>query len=131
MAGYTLLELLVVLGIIGLVATLAAPLVGKAIASAALNADARSLATYLRTQQQLAQSGQRTIAIGDADGASQEVQQKAGLSGQARFAVSNAPLEYFPDGTTTGGSITLHEHDQTTTVSVSWLTGAISIGSAP
>jgi general secretion pathway protein H len=126
MSGYTLLELLVVLAMIGLVAALAAPLVGTAIASATINADTRTLVTYLRAQKQLAQSLQQPIAI---DGTT--ASHAAELSGQAKLSIADAPLEYFPDGTTSGGRIILREYGQTRTVIVAWLTGGIAIGDTP
>jgi general secretion pathway protein H len=130
-AGYTLLELLVVLAMIGFVAALAAPLAGNAVASATLNADARSLATYLRSEQQIARSEQRVVGIGNGADARALLERSAGLSPQAQLTIADAPLEFFADGTASGGRVTLREDGRTKTVAVAWLTGAIAIEDAP
>ena len=67
-SGYSLLELLVVLAILGLVAAVATPLVSTSVERMTLNADARLLATRLRALRELALDQQKEIVL-TADGA--------------------------------------------------------------
>lgn len=67
-AGYSLLELLVVLAIMGLIATVAVPAVVGSVDRVTLTADARATATKLRAWRNVALDGQTEVAV-TADGA--------------------------------------------------------------
>lgn len=128
-AGFTLLEMLVVLVVLGLAAGL---VLGRG--------PARSARLDLRAQsQQIAQS--LRSARGQAIASNRRV--TFVLDGAGRFAVDGgtvrtipAPMQaslqpaaivFAPDGSTSGGRITLVEGPSRMIVGVDWLTGRVSV----
>ena len=131
-AGYTLLELLVVIAIVSLITALAAPAAVRAIASATINADARRLAGDLRQLQQIAEERQETITISNA-ASGIKIEPDAGLELPAENVVladATHRLVYFADGTTSGGTLRVSEEGRSIDLDVAWLTGSIAIGEA-
>jgi prepilin-type N-terminal cleavage/methylation domain-containing protein len=61
--GYSMLELLVVLAIMGLIATVAVPVVSTSVERMTLGADARSLATQLRDLREAALDEQKDVVV--------------------------------------------------------------------
>lgn len=126
-AGYTLIELLVVLAIIGLLAALATPMAGQAIAGATLRADSRTIVSLLRAQQHAAVEEQRTVTVAPSDVQSMRGDYRLG----ADASVSGDAVAFYPDGTSSGGTLHLREGARALDVQVAWLTGAASVGEAP
>jgi general secretion pathway protein H len=138
--GFTLMELLVVLGILGLVLTLAVPSLGRSLPGLQLQTDARTVAAALREARMLAIGGnretrlvvdveQRTLQLGDGDAV--RLNPQLGIS--LLTAASEAPaaetggISFFPDGTSTGGRVTLSLGERQRHVVVDWLTGKVSV----
>ena len=140
-AGFTLVELLVVLVIMGLVAALTLPTFGSGVSTTALKGAARDIAAGLR------------LARGQA--ITQRVESSLELDVVARsFRVPPDPrvhtlpagidlklftaqrdlvndqvglVRFFPDGGSNGGRITLVAGERQYDVDVDWLTGRIAI----
>ena len=139
--GFTLLELLIVLFLMGLAYGLAAPMVGSGAVTLELKSATRQLAAGLRKA--------RGTAIAQRDDALLTVdveQRRFALSGDSKiyplpkaidielFTAQSEQLEekvgnirFFPDGTSTGGRITLTAGGTSFTVDVDWLTGKVVI----
>jgi len=138
--GFTLLELLVVLTLIGLLLVVMPPLITSG-GGIGLEVAARDLASALRTAQSRAISQNREVALVldlnahryriDPAGAVHAL--PADLDLGLRTARSElvdratGAIRFFPDGSSTGGEITLGTEAQTVHVAVDWLTGRISI----
>jgi general secretion pathway protein H len=137
--GFTLMELLVVLGILGLVLALAVPSLGRSLPGLQLQTDARTVAGALREARMLAIGGnretrlvvdveQRTLQLGEG-----VVRLNPQLGISLLTAASEAPaaetggISFFPDGTSTGGRVTLSLGERQRHVVVDWLTGKVSV----
>jgi len=140
--GFTLIEMLVVLGVLALVTAMILPMMTGTQSKADVDAAARELVAALRSTRNLAMmhghseaflldTGSGTFRAGK-DGAPQRV------SGNVRLALVTATQEqisdkaggirFFADGSSTGGGVKLAKgkvHDQ---VLVDWLTGRVSRG---
>jgi general secretion pathway protein H len=139
--GFTLLELLIVLFLMGLAYGLAAPMVGSGAVTLELKSTTRQLAAGLRKA--------RGNAIARRDDATLTVdveQRRFSLSGDSKiyplpksidinlFTAQSEQLEekvgnirFFPDGTSTGGRITLTAGGSSFAVDIDWLTGKVVI----
>ncbi len=139
--GFTLLELLIVLFLMGLAYGLAAPMVGSGAVTLELKSATRQLAAGLRKA--------RGTAIAQRDEATMTVDvelRRFSLSGDSKiyplpkaidielFTAQSEQLEekvgnirFFPDGTSTGGRITLTAGGSSFAVDVDWLTGKVVI----
>jgi general secretion pathway protein H len=137
-AGFTLVELLVVLVIVALVAMLVTPITGRSSDDAKIKAAARTFAADLRWLRQHAVSQRRetsaTIEI-MANRYARSVDNftralpphakivfKPAIPGQS---VADPRIRFFPDGTSTGGQIDLASSARTYQVSVSWPFGHV------
>ena len=122
-SGYTLVELLVVIGIIGLIAAIAAPATSRMIAAAEFRAEARAVETIARKCQSEALAKQRTLVISTAA----ELNSTCGGVLEKKITLTfDNPIRWFADGTTTGGRLTIQRGDIKRTVNVAWLTGTIT-----
>ena len=140
--GFTLLELMVVLviGAIAYVVILGVPLRGASTAD--LKAAARTLAAGLRQAQTTAMATRRdAILTLDLDAREFEVSGTAGARSLPRGielklytaqteAVSEKKggIRFYPDGSSTGGRITVASGERKYLVDVDWITGRVSIG---
>jgi general secretion pathway protein H len=140
MRAFTLFEMLAVIILIGIAAAAVAISVAHGLASARINAAAGELAAALRaTRTQAIMHGQQRIFQVDTReevyrGADQhDVRLPKGLELSVTSAASDqtggdiARIRFFPDGSSTGGRITLRSGRREWHVNVSWLTGAISV----
>jgi general secretion pathway protein H len=140
MRAFTLLEMLAVIILIGIAAAAVSISVTHGLASARINAAAGELAATLRaTRTQAIMHGQQRVFQVDTRqatyrGADQrDVRLPKGLDLSVTSAASDqsggdiARIRFFPDGSSTGGRITLRSGRREWHVNVSWLTGAISV----
>jgi general secretion pathway protein H len=137
--AFTLLEMLAVIILIGIAATAVAISISHGLASARINAAAGELTAALRaTRTQAIVHGQPRIFQVKMDdetyrGADQrDVRLPKGLqlevtSAKKDMSGGTARIIFFPDGSSTGGRITIRSGQREWHVNVSWLTGAITL----
>ena len=138
--AFTLLEMLAVIILIGIAAAAVSISVAHGLASARINAAAGELAASLRVTrtQAIVHGQQRIFQVNTLDdtyrGADQrDVRLPKGLQLSVTSAASDqsrgdiARIRFFPDGSSTGGRITIRSGRREWHVNVSWLTGAISL----
>jgi general secretion pathway protein H len=140
-AGFTLLELIVVLalGAIIYAVILSAPL-GRA-SSADLKASARTLASGLRQAQTMAMASRRDAVL-TLDVESREyitsgetqprrlpenIELKLYAAQSEVTSERRGSIRFYPDGSSTGGRITVFSGERKYLVDVDWLTGRVSI----
>jgi len=140
-SGFTLLELVVVLFILGLAYAVAGPLLGDNVSGLDLKAASRQLAAGLRKARGIAvtERGQTVLTL-DVDG------RKFSISGDAKIYDLPKKLDYslftaqseisqekigsirfFPDGSSTGGRITVSAGEARQAVDVDWVTGKVQV----
>jgi general secretion pathway protein H len=141
--GFTLIEMVVTLAILAFVAALALPQLSGAQAKTDLRSAARELAAGLRTvrSQAMAHGRSDTFAIDTAQGAfragtgatvrrvGKSIRLVLVTATQERIDANSGSIRFFPDGTSTGGGISLSEGKRNALVLVDWLTGRVSFGS--
>lgn len=121
--GYTLIELLVVIGIMALIAAIATPMASHLVQAATLRSDTSRMLTGLRQLQDRAVRTQQAISIESSDvGLKISDGVPVSLSESTKAEVAT-PIIYYPDGTTSGGTIALHNGSRETDISIAWLTG--------
>lgn len=139
--GFTLLEILVVLVIAGLMLTLVPPLFGGAVSGVRLKGAARELTVVLREtrSQAIIRNAELTIDL-DLESPAYRVGGMSPQSLPAGVALSVRPvtgaadpgsnrhvLHFFPDGSSSGGQITVSGGTQAYHIKVDWLTGSIRV----
>ncbi|MFK2915832.1 GspH/FimT family pseudopilin [Dyella koreensis] len=138
--GFTLLEMLAVILLIGIAAAAVSVSVSQGLASARVNAASGELAAALRaTRAQAIVRGQEQVFDVDTRkntyrGSDQrDVRLPQGMRLSITSAKEDQPnattgrIRFFPDGSSTGGHITLQREQRRWQVNVSWLTGAVSV----
>lgn len=139
--GFTLLEMLIVLAIAGTVLATLVPSFGPAIARAQLSSATRDIASALRYCR-----GQAMLKGQDALFELNINKHFYQVSGRPKVYALPADIElglyttssetidegkgrirFFPDGSATGGRVTLIAHKQTRVIDVNWLTGEVKI----
>lgn len=139
--GFTLIELLVVLAVLTLIVGVAAPLFSNALPGLELKSAAREVAAGLRSARSEAIARNREAAF-TLDVASR----RFAVSGREEIRKLPAELEisfvtahserldettgvirFFPDGSSTGGRVSLASGAREYHVDVDWFTGRISI----
>ena len=139
--GFTLLEVLVVLVLMGLAYAMAMPMIGSGAATLELKSTTRQLAAGLRkargnaiTQRRetvlTLDVGKRRFALtGDpkehALPARVEISLLTARSEQLEDQIGN--IRFFPDGTSTGGKITLSVGETRQALNIDWLTGKVVV----
>ena len=139
--GFTLLELLVVLFILGVSISVLAPVVAKRAPGLQLKADTSLVAATLREARSFSirDNTQVDVVVDvsartlqphyDAD--ERKLENELGMSLlTATSEVQNTgrgTIRFFPDGTSTGGRIRLISETQANDVVVNWLTGYVEI----
>lgn len=140
--GFTLVELLVVLAIVVVVLATAPPLVANAFPGVELKSTARQLAAGLRTARERALvvqadavfeidveehwfgvsgGGDRRTAIPERLGV------KLVTADQELASQTRGGIRFFPDGSSTGGRVTVSYGERGYDIGVDWLTGRIRI----
>lgn len=138
--GFTLLEMLAVILLIGIAAAAVSVSVSQGLASARVNAASVEMAAALRaTRAQAIVTGKEQVFDVDIrkntyKGADhRDVRLPSGMKLSITSAKEDQPnsstgrIRFFPDGSSTGGHITLQREQRKWQVNVSWLTGAVSV----
>jgi general secretion pathway protein H len=140
-AGFTLLELLVVFGIIALAGLFAMPLLTRPAGDATLIATARSLASNMRMARAAAIRGnaERTLTIDLArrrfwvDGLTGASAIAKGIAvdfvtlQKEQLSAGQGRIRFFADGSATGGNVILRAGRRTVAVRLDWMTGHASV----
>ena len=138
--GFTLLELLVVLAIAAGIAALVMPQLSNAIAFFELKSGARQLASALQAARgrAIARDGEVAVIVDvqkrmyRTTGASEVRPMSPDLTLTLETAGSDVlndqvgAIRFFPDGSSTGGRLTLAAGGRKYVVSVNWLTGRVT-----
>ncbi len=139
--GFTLVELLVVLTVIGLIIALAPMAMNRAMPSLELRTTTRELAAALRNTRSTAIRDNREMALTlDVDDSWYRLDGRDGeqtINPEIELKLLTATIEaedesvgrirFFPDGTSTGGQITLARGGDTYYILVDWLSGRVQI----
>ena len=138
-AGFTLLELIVALAIMGLTFALAAASIRLSNGGPRLQPVAVSMAADIRFARSEAMASNRTVGVNfDAKAHSyrigagrpvalpRSVAFKLVASEEFRRASDVGHLVFFPDGSSTGGQLTLSDRDLSITLMIDWLTGSVT-----
>lgn len=143
-AGFTLLELVVTLGLVALTLALALPAMRAATDQSRYKVVVARLAADLRTARALAMTSGRTVAFQLAP-----AERSYTLAGRLRWPFPPAvgvslrspaalrpragasQIDFFPDGSSSGGRLAVTEHAATSTIAVDWLSGAVSVRDGP
>ncbi len=140
-AGFTLIELIVVLVVMALASALAIPLVYKALATAEVSGAVRQLSSGLRyARSQAITNNRETVFMVDVEKRNYGVGTGAVMATVAesldltlvtaeseRLSDELGGVRFFPNGTSTGGRIDISDGLRTYSVAVDWLTGRVSI----
>jgi general secretion pathway protein H len=135
-AGFTLVEMLVVVVITALIASVALPMLGRPSEKSRLRAMADATIAALRiTREAAIVRNMETVLMIDVDGHTlqsvavplrrfaPEVVAKLQFAAPEQAGKSAGGFRFFPDGSSTGGTLTLSLHDQRELICVQWLTG--------
>lgn len=138
--GFTLLEIIVVMAIIGLASVLAASAMGGGFKGMQLKAAAKQIASNLRyTRAEAIQTGTPQRFVIDPHAHTWqapkrhhgEIPEKLGIAffGAREVQPANGigAIQFFPDGAATGGRIQLTSGTAVWNVDVTWLTGQVEI----
>lgn len=140
--GFTLSEMLVVLGILAMAGLFAMPLVNRPIGDAVLTATARKLANEMRIARAAAIAGntERTLTIDLArrrfwvDGVTGATAIADGIAvdfitiHREQISARQGRLRFFTDGSATGGNVILRTGRRAIAIELDWMTGHASLG---
>lgn len=139
--GFTLIELLLVIVIIALAAAVAVPNIGSGNQAASINGAAREMASALRFARGHALTHQKeTVLLLNLEENSYQLTDKKKIykiakdiavtldAAQSQVVDENqGGIRFFPDGSSTGGRITLELAENKRQLDVNWLTGQVEI----
>jgi general secretion pathway protein H len=138
--GYTLLELLIVLAIVGIATAATGQLVVQRLPGIQVNADSAAVAALIREARSIAirdnreQSvvidlNTRLLRIGSG-GRQHQLEGNIGISlltASSELNGDQGAIRFFPDGTSTGGRVRLFADARANEIIVHWLTGNVEI----
>jgi general secretion pathway protein H len=141
--GFTLIELLVVLLIFGLLVSLAPPAFKRVLPGLELKSGARELAAVFRESRNRAIRDNRATAV--VIDVQEKIYQVEGRSfplpqtfeiqlftaESERLSETTGRIRFFPDGTSTGGRVTLESDDTAYYIVADWLSGRVEIVDLP
>lgn len=137
-AGYTLLELLVVLGVIALMVAVVPSIYSSLVPSFQFAQFANTVANVSRdTREQARQEGRQLTILIDAE-KNQIITPQNSLSPPAAFDValeSASPfsdgeldsITFYPNGMSSGGRLILRHNSLTRTIEYDWISGAVEV----
>lgn len=136
--GFSLVELLVVLAIIALAAALVIPTVGSGQSNRMVKQSADAIAGVLQESrlrslarnEEVSVDFNTTTRVFSASGADFQVPENIEiklLSAKGNALDADPKFTFFPDGSSTGGSITLSDDRKSSRVAIHWLTGRIAV----
>lgn len=141
-AGFSLLEIMIALAILALAVTLVGAAFGRSSVGLRFDAATRELALNLREAQARAlRSGRDVALVIDVDTRlyrlqdDPQVQLPEGITlnvisaGEVMASSRRPVISFAPDGSSTGGAIRLSLEDRSSTISIDWLTGAVTTAS--
>jgi len=137
--GFTLIELLLVLVIMGMAAAVVAPNIGTGRQTAVLRAATRELASALRyvRAQALIRQRDSELLLDLQHNSYQVTGRERPYTLDAEIAITldtaaseiqdaaRGSIRFFPDGSSTGGKITLELAERKSQITVNWLTGLV------
>ncbi len=139
--GFTLIELLVVLTVIALIATLATPMIQRAVPGVEIKTAAEGLRTELRLARSAAiRDNRETWLLIDVDAGTYQ-RDRAGrvrtvppairltllTARREQIDETQGRIRFFPDGTSTGGAVRLRREARAYEVAIDWFDGRVSI----
>ncbi|HEY1707122.1 MAG TPA: GspH/FimT family pseudopilin [Rhizomicrobium sp.] len=134
-AGYTLLELLVVLAIVGLISGAVLPMFAASRPGLQARAAARAIAQDFRTARQAAiSSGAKTRVVMNRaanryailpDGPARVLPK--GIAFSVQTAGSGDEIDFFPDGSSSGGAVIVQSGGANHRIVAHWPSGRISL----
>lgn len=124
-SGFTLLELLVVLAIIGLVSGLAAVVMPQRLSGAQAARVEGELVAWLRDQAQQASRDNQIIAVRAAAGGLRSDQAHWQAPRHSTLEISSAPLVFYPDGSASSNDIIVRSGDSDIRATIHGLTGQV------
>jgi general secretion pathway protein H len=140
-AGFTLLEMLVVIVILALATAVAMPILARPSDGVRLQATARDLINALRLTRAMAIARDAEIALTiDVDKRTfasaavrtqsfgPDIAAELTFAEPERAARSTGGFRFFPDGSTSGGDVHLRLHSSEAKICVNWLTGEAQLG---
>jgi len=138
--GFTLFEILVVLVLMALVATISAPFVSRSLGRAEAKGSAHDVAAALRRARSEAVVRNTDVVLTvDVNDRSFRIDGAAPHDLPPALAVElftaqteqitddSGNIRFFPDGSSTGGEVVLGDGKSTFHVQVDWLTGRVSV----
>jgi general secretion pathway protein H len=140
--GFTLVELIVVLGIVAMIMLLALPRLGDLAPGRELRATAEELRADIRRVRNAAlvqsretvllidvENGTWASAVGSIRGAlPSETALAITVARQERTAEGTGGIRFYPDGTSTGAKLTLSRGGRALVLSIDWFDGHVAIG---
>lgn len=135
-AGFTMLESLVVLAIVALVAGMSSQLLRPPSGKLRIEAASRALCATLRATRSraIATNGDASVVI-DLERKTymspiagegvlpQDAALSVSVANSQRLTATQGAIAFFPDGSSTGGDVTLEGAGARATIGVNWLTG--------